>query len=131
MIDYKLVLILVLSIVLLFVYNKTEELREDVDKLKKKIKNDDDSKEKVKTSEELLNLFQEKNRIITEDSELKKNNEIKCDLNKKDKSNEDKSCKFPVLSKNQSLNKSYIVEKDNTSSYNATESSEEIDINYV
>ena len=56
-----------MSIVLLFVYNKTEELREDVDKLKKKIKNDDDSKEKVKTSEKLLNLFQEKNRIITED----------------------------------------------------------------
>ena len=71
MIDYKLVLILVLSIVLLFVYNKTEELREEVDKLKKK-KKDDESRDKVKTSEELLNLFQEKNRIITEDSEKKK-----------------------------------------------------------
>lgn len=127
MIDYKLVLILVLSIVLLFVYNKTEELREEVDKLKKK-KKEDESRDKVKTSEELLNLFQEKNRIITEDSEKKKNLDIKCDINSNN--NENPSCNFPVISQNQSLSKSYIVEKDNTSSYNATESSEEIDINY-
>lgn len=128
MIDYKLVLILVLSIVLLFVYNKTEELREEVDKLKKK-KKEDESRDKVKTSEELLNLFQEKNRIITEDSEKKKNNlDIKCDINSNN--NENPSCNFPVISQNQSLSRSYIVEKDNTSSYNATESSEEIDINY-
>lgn len=128
MIDYKLVLILVLSIVLLFVYNKTEELREEVDKLKKK-KKEDESRDKVKTSEELLNLFQEKNRIITEDSEKKKKFlDIKCDINSNN--NENPSCNFPVISQNQSLSKSYIVEKDNTSSYNATESSEEIDINY-
>ena len=128
MIDYKLVLILILSIVLLFVYNKTEELRQEVDNLKKK-KNQVDNLNKVKTSEELLNLFQEKNRIITEDSELKKNTVINCKPII-ESSNNHLKCEIPVLSKNQSLNKSFIVEKDNTSCYNATESSEEIDINY-
>lgn len=129
MIDYKLVLILVLSIVLLFVYNKTEELREEVDKLKKKNKDSESSKEKVKTSEELLNLFQEKNRIVTDEIEEKvevKQQACPIKLN-------DEKCDYPVISQTQSLNKTYIVENaenDNTSSYNATESSEEIDINY-
>ena len=129
MIDYKLVLILVLSIVLLFIYNRIEDLRDDVDELKKKNKhqNENDDNKKVKTSEELLSLFQEKNRIVTDNSGVKQNKPINntCDI--QDKTNK---CEFPVLSKNQSLNKSYIVEKDNTSSYNATESSEDIDINY-
>ena len=38
MIDYKLILILILSIVLLYIYNKTETLKNDFDKLDKNIK---------------------------------------------------------------------------------------------
>ena len=125
MIDYKLVLILILSIVLLFYYNKTEALRNEVVKLKKRNMQVDEEEKKVKTSEELLNLFQEKNIIIHEETENDLNLN-KCPFTAN--SNKNINCDFPIIS--QSLTKPLNVEKDNTSSYNATESSEEIDINY-
>ena len=40
MIDYKLILILILSIVLLYIYNRTESLKNDINKLDKNIKAD-------------------------------------------------------------------------------------------
>ena len=129
-IDYKLVLILVLSIALLFIYNKTEDLREEVEYLKRKNHKNDVTNSKIKTSEQLINIFQEKNRVITDDFEINKNKEITKEPNNIIKNKAPNTCPFPVLSQNQSLNKSYIVEKDNTSCYNATESSEEIEINY-
>lgn len=128
MIDYKLVLILVLSIVLVFMYNRIEDLRDDVNILKKKI---DDKKiiddrnllNNKKTSDELLNLFHDKNSILNDTIGGKNTNPKNCDNNQK--------CDMPVLSKNQNLEETYVIEKkDNTSSYKATESSEDIDINY-
>ena len=40
MIDYKLILILILSIVLLYIYNRTESLKNDINRLDKNIKAD-------------------------------------------------------------------------------------------
>ena len=129
MIDYKLVLILVLSIVLVFMYNRIEDLRDDVNILKKKIDdkriNDDRNiLNNKKTSDELLNLFHDKNSILNDNIGNKDANSIKCDNIEK--------CDMPILSKNQNLEETYIIDKkkDNTSSYKATESSEDIDINY-
>ena len=40
MIDYKLILILILSIVLLYIYNKTESIKNDLNKLNKNLKDE-------------------------------------------------------------------------------------------
>ena len=123
MIDYKLVLILVLIIVLLIIYNKVEELRQEIielkkynDKEKEKEKNIyiSTSKEK-KTSDELLKLFKTQNLGIV-------NNE-KCEL---PICNNEK-CELP---KTQNMNNTFILTNDNTESYNATEESDSLNINY-
>merc|ERR1711916_380636 len=106
MIDYKLVLILILSIVLVYMYNKIEDLKEDVNTLKKKIS----INEKQKTSDELLSLFNKDNCV-------------------------DSKCKLPVINDNQNMEETFIIDDDankidNTSQYQATESSDTLNINY-
>jgi len=164
MIDYKLILILVLSIVLFFVYNKVEELREDINDLKKK--NKEFSKEKnvyissVKnnTSNELLELFKTQKLSVAnkcEDSKCSikpktntnsnveaniiKNNEItnneitNNEITNNEITNSEKENKediFPIINENQNLNEAYYINRDNTESYNATEYSDSLDINY-
>ena len=113
MIDYKLVLILILSIVLVYMYNKMEDLKEDVSTLKKKIS----INEKQKTSEELLSLFNKDNLVSNEDRN----------------SCHDSKCKYPVINNDQNMEETFIIDdekKDNTSQYQATESSDTLNINY-
>ena len=117
MIDYKLVLILILSIVLVYMYNKIEDLKEDVNTLKKKIS----INEKQKTSDELLSLFNKDN--LVSNDEKKQYNCV------------DSKCKLPVINDNQNMEETFIIDdeenkKDNTSQYQATESSDTLNINY-
>lgn len=123
MIDYKLVLILILSIVLVYMYNKIEDLKDDVYTLKKKIS----INENQKTSDELLSLFNKDNIVNNEKAKekAKECNEIKCNL--------------PIVNENQNMEETFILDndqecyenkKDNTSEYQATESSESFNINY-
>lgn len=117
MIDYKLVLILILSIVLVYMYNKMEDLKEDVSTLKKKIS----INEKQKTSDELLSLFNKDN-IVINDQKV----QDQCI---------DSKCKFPIINNNQNMEETFIIDdndnkKDNTSQYQATESSDTLNINY-
>ena len=64
MIDYKLILILVLSIVLLYIYNKIEEIKGDIYELKKYNKENYvsfDKQNNDNASKELLQLFKTQN----------------------------------------------------------------------
>lgn len=121
MIDYKLVLILILSIVLVYMYNKIEDLKDDVYTLKKKIS----INENQKTSDELLSLFNKDNIVNNEKAKENECNKIKCNL--------------PIVNENQNMEETFILDndqecyenkKDNTSEYQATESSESFNINY-
>ena len=117
MIDYKLVLILILSIVLVYLYNKIEDLKDDVSTLKKKIS----INEKQKTSDELLSLFNKDN-IVINDQKI----QDQCI---------DSKCKLPIINNNQNMEETFIIDdndnkKDNTSQYQATESSDTLNINY-
>jgi len=136
MIDYKLILILVLSIVLFFVYNKVEELRDDINELKKKNK---ENKEKNvynsdKTSDELLKLF--KNQNLNPKNSVKQQkvsvleDNMQCDSDKCKFVPIQKVENFPIINNEQKLNEAFILERDNTESYNATEQSDSLGINY-
>ena len=141
MLDYKLVLILVLSIVLLFIYNKVEELREDINKIKKKeiyISTSNNEKRNVKSSNDLLELFKtssiKKDTKKTSDELLKL---LKTQKIIKKKSELPESLQNPICESNkcilqvQNNNHINILENDdNTNSYNATEISDSLSINY-
>lgn len=139
MIDYKLVLILVLSIVLLYLYNRVESLK---DELKKQKKEQDEQNNNLKKLEiENANI---KNQIENlEKSILNKTNNLnmaKAKVNvansnivenineKKDESIEctDGICKMPEKESINKLNISLMNEK-NTTEYSATENDSESD----
>ena len=145
MIDYKLVLILVLSIVLLFIYNKVEELRDDVNEIRKSNNKEKNiyisAPKKENTSNELLKLFKTQNLGVINNNKndlssknicndeiydlSSKNicNDEKCDL--QDRKKED----LNQLPSNLNMNNELIL-NDNTDSYNATDISDSLDINY-
>jgi hypothetical protein len=138
MIDYKLVLILVLSIVLLYLYNRVESLK---DELKKQKKEQDEQKNILKKLEienanikkQIENLeksiLNKTNNLNIAKAKVNVNSNIVENINeKKDESIEctDGICKMPEKESINKLNISLMNEK-NTTEYSATENDSESD----
>lgn len=137
MIDYKLVLILVLSIVLLYLYNRVESLKDELKKQKK----EQDEQNNILKKLEIENANIKKQIENLEKSILNKTNNLnmaKAKVNvansnivenineKKDESIEciDGICKMPEKESINKLNISLMNEK-NTTEYSATENDSE------
>ena len=80
MIDYKLILILILSIVLLYIYNKTESIKNDLNKLNKNLKDEILNLENKILNNNTFCKMPTYDKIFTneiEKEEINKNNESK------------------------------------------------------
>jgi len=132
MIDYKLVLILVLSIVLLYLYNRVDYLKDDL-KNQQNIQNN--QKELIETINKNLDIITKRNIELEKKFRLS-NNLVNNNLNSNEKNNDDclgGICKIPpkndqkIISppKNESINKLNITllnnNEKNTTEYSATE----------
>ena len=139
MIDYKLVLILVLSIVLLYLYNRVDYLKDDL-KNQKKIQND--QKELIETINRNLETITKRNielekKFRLSNNLVNNNNLENNNLNSKPKINNEECldgiCKMPQKNdqkintpqKNDSINKLNITllnnNEKNTTEFSATE----------
>ncbi len=126
MIDYKLVLILALSIVLLYLYNRVDSLKEDL-KNQKKIQSD--QKVLISSIMKTQDTISQKNTEL--DIHLRSTNKVITSVNKNNSIKPevvcvDGICKLP--SKNESLNKVNITllnNDKNTTDFSATENDSE------
>jgi len=126
MIDYKLVLILALSIVLLYLYNRVDSLKEDL-KNQKKIQTD--QKVLISSIMKTQDTISQKNTEL--DIHLRSTNKVITSVNKNNSIKPevvcvDGICKLP--SKNESLNKVNITllnNDKNTTDFSATENDSE------